>query len=168
MVSFEITGPKGDRVASGRAPVENSVAGLSWEIPDGQAGGEYLLTVTGPQLGFAPSVRKFEIRDFRAPRLKTQIKFIRDGYGPGDLVTATLEASRAEGGIPENAKVKISARLDGAEIYTATGLIDNSGHCTTMFKLPASIERGGGSLAFVVEDGGVVALHPRPGESGWR
>ena len=156
MVVFEITGPKGDRVASGRAPVENSVAGLSWDIPDGQAGGEYLLTVTSPQTGFAPAVRRFDIRDFRAPRLKTQIKFIRDGYGPGDTVTATLEASRAEGGIPENAKVKISARLDGAEIHASTGLIDGGGHCTAVFKLPAKIERGEGSLAFVVEDGGVV------------
>jgi uncharacterized protein YfaS (alpha-2-macroglobulin family) len=155
-VFFEITGPKGDRVASGQAPVENSVAGLSWDIPEGQAGGEYLLTITSPQLGFAPAVRKFDIRDFRAPRLKTQIKFLRDGYGPGDTVNATLEALRAEGGIPENARVRISARVDGVEIHAATGALDGSGHCTAAFKLPAKIERGEGSLAFVVEDGGVV------------
>jgi uncharacterized protein YfaS (alpha-2-macroglobulin family) len=153
---FAITGPKGDRVASGLAPVQDSVGGLYWDIPDGQAGGEYLLTVTCPQLGLAPAVRKFDIRDFRAPRLKTQIKFLRDGYGPGDTVTATLEALRAEGGVPEHARVKISARVDGTEVHTATGEVDDRGHCTAVFKLPKKIERGEGSLAFVVEDGGVV------------
>ncbi len=155
-VTFEITGPKGDRVASGQAAVENSVAGLSWDIPPGQAGGEYNLTVTSPQLGFAPAVRKFDIRDFRAPRLKTQIKFLRDGYGPGDVVQATLETIRAEGGIPNHAKVRISVRVDGVEVHTATGEVDDGGRCTVVFKLPAKIERGEGSLAFVVEDGGVV------------
>lgn len=153
---FEITGPKGDRVASGLAQVEDSVAGFSWDIPEGQAGGEYLLTVTCPQIGLAPAARKFDIRDFRAPRLKTQIKFLRDGYGPRDTVTATLEATRAEGGVPENARVRISARVDGAEIHNATGIIDDRGNCTAVFKLPVKIERGEGTLAFVVEDGGVV------------
>jgi uncharacterized protein YfaS (alpha-2-macroglobulin family) len=153
---FTITGPKGDRVASGGAAVDSSVAGLSWDVPAGQAGGEYLLTVTCPQLGLAPAVRKFDIRDFRAPRLKTQIVFLRDGYGPGDTVNATLAVTRAEGGVPEHAKVRISARVDGVEIHTATGTVDERGHCTAVLKLPAKIDRGEGSVAFTVEDGGAV------------
>jgi hypothetical protein len=52
-----------------------------------------------------------------------QIKFLRDGYGPGDTVTATLEAIRAEGGVPERA-ARVSDRAgddrggrDGAQSW---------------------------------------------------
>lgn len=153
---YELLGPKGERVAGGATNIQDSVAGFYWDVPEGAAGGEYTMKVTCPQFGTAPAVRKFDVRVFRAPRLKTQIKFLRDGYGPGDTVNATLEAFRAEGGAPENAKVRISARVDGDEVYTGTGVVDGKGTCTTLFNLPAKIERGDGTLAFAVEDGGVV------------
>ena len=39
-------------------------------------------------LGYAPGERKFDIRAYRAPRLRSQIVFVRKGYGPGDEVRA--------------------------------------------------------------------------------
>jgi uncharacterized protein YfaS (alpha-2-macroglobulin family) len=120
---FTVVGPKGDTITSGYAQIQESVAGFGWKIPDGQAGGEYTLKVTCPQLGIPPAERKFDIRAYRAPRLKTQIVFLRDGYGPGDTVSATLDATRAEGGVPVDAKVTVSARLDGREVHRSTTVI---------------------------------------------
>src|SRR5215475_8908802 len=153
--SFEIRGPKGDRVASGISPITDSVVGFAWDIPAGQAGGEYTVRISNPWSDL-PSERKFDIRSYRAPRLKSQIVFVRDGYGPGDTVAANLHVERAEGGIPSGAKVSVSARVDGAEVWKGTATVDGSGNAGANFKLPAAIARGEGVLAMIVEDGGNV------------
>jgi alpha-2-macroglobulin-like protein len=154
--AVEIVGPKGDVVASGPAVAEDSVLAFAWTIPAEQAGGQYTVKLTHPWTGDAPAERKFDIRAYRAPRLRSQIKFLRDGYGPGDEVVATLEVTRAEGGIPADAKVTIVARVDGAEAFRGEAVVDATGRCTARFKLPEGIERGEGSLAMAIEDGGVV------------
>ncbi|HEY7120163.1 MAG TPA: alpha-2-macroglobulin family protein, partial [Tepidisphaeraceae bacterium] len=99
---------------------------------------------------------KFDIRAYRAPRLKSQIVFVRDGYGPGDTVNASVHVDRAEGGIPAGAKVTAIARLDGTEISRTDSKIDERGDTSAQFPLPPTIARGEGSLAFVIEDGGVL------------
>lgn len=153
---IEITGPKGDVVAGGTVTTEKSVAGFSWQVPEEQAGGEYKITVKHPSSGYAPATRKFDIRNYQPPRLKTQVKFVRDGYGPGDEVVATLDAKRAEGGVPADAKVTVVARLDGEEIYRGVAKIDSQGKTIARFELPTAIRRGEGTLAMTIEDGGVI------------
>ncbi|MBL7076132.1 MAG: A-macroglobulin complement component [Kiritimatiellae bacterium] len=152
----EIRGPKGNTISSGHASSEESVTGFAWEVPAGQAGGQYTARVTYPGLGSPPAERTFDVRAYRAPRLKTQITFFRDGYGPGDLVAASLEATRAEGGAPAGAKVTITARVDGKEIHRSTATLDRHGNGSARFALPKKIKRGDGTLVFAVEDGGVI------------
>ena len=154
--NVEVIGPKGDSVASGHTQAIDSVLSFSWKIPDGQAGGEYTVKVTHPWTGYAPAERKFDIRNYRAPRLKSQIHFIRDGYGPGDKVVARLETERAEGGVPAGAKVTVVARVDGEEAYRGESSVDDYGRCLARFELPEKIARGEGTLAMIIEDGGVV------------
>ena len=154
--TIEIKGPKGDTVAGGGVSAQNSVWGFAWAVPQGQAGGEYTIHVKYPNDGYTPAVRKFDIRAYRAPRLKSQITFLRDGYGPGDKVQATLDVKRAEGGIPEGAKVTVMPRVDGVELKGGVGKVDAKGLCSVSFDLPSEILRGEGTLALVIEDGGVV------------
>jgi len=153
--SFEIKGPKGDTVASGMSAIIDSVVGFSWDIPSSQAGGEYAVQITLPWTD-AAAKRKFDIRAYRAPRLKSQIVFVRDGYGPGDTVTANLHVERAEGGVPAGARVSVSARVDGEETWKGSTSIDGSGNASASFKLPAAIARGEGVIAMIIEDGGTV------------
>ncbi|HVG61112.1 MAG TPA: MG2 domain-containing protein [Hyalangium sp.] len=153
---IEIRGPKGDVVTSSMVQTQDSVWGYSWSVPAEMAGGEYTLKVTYPWTGEAPAERKFDVRAYRAPRLKSQIEFLRDGYGPGDTVTATLDVKRAEGGVPAGAKVTATALVDGANVAQVPCTVNEKGLCTVSFKLPARIDRGDGSLAFAIEDGGVV------------
>src|SRR5688572_23329266 len=56
----EITGPKGDVVASGFATLQDAAAGFSWEIPSTTPGGEYTVKISHPYTGHAPGVRKFD------------------------------------------------------------------------------------------------------------
>ena len=152
----QIRGPKGDVVASGYTQSQDSVIGFQWSIPKEQPGGEYRIKITYPSHGYAPAVRKFDIRAYRAPRLKSQIVFLRDGYGPGDTVGATLHVERAEGGFPAGAKVTAVARVDGAEVHKGQTKVDAQGNCSASFSLPKAIARGEGTLAMIIEDGGVV------------
>jgi A-macroglobulin TED domain/Carboxypeptidase regulatory-like domain/MG2 domain/Alpha-2-macroglobulin family len=153
--SFEIKGPKGDTVVSGFSTIIDSIVGFSWDIPTTQPGGEYTVRISNPS-GDAPAERKFDIRAYRAPRLKSQIVFARDGYGPGDTVGANLHVERAEGGIPGGAEVSVSARVDGEEIWTGETTVDGSGNAGADFKLPAVIARGEGVIAMAIQDGGAV------------
>ncbi|PTL84062.1 MG2 domain-containing protein [Vitiosangium sp. GDMCC 1.1324] len=153
---IEIRGPKGDVVTSASVQTQDSVWGYTWTVPAEQPGGEYTLKVSYPWSGEAPAERKFDVRAYRAPRLKSQIEFLRDGYGPGDTVTATLDVKRAEGGVPTGAKVTATAVVDGATAAQVAGTVNDKGLCTVSFKLPARMARGEGSLAFAIEDGGVV------------
>ena len=153
---LEVIGPKGETVATLMASAQDSVVGVAWPVPDGQAGGTYVARVSWPANGWPPSERTFDVRAYRAPRLKTQIVFMKDGYGPGDEVRATLSAHRPEGGAAQGATVEITARVDGAEVYRGTATVDAAGIASTAFRLPKSIERGEGTLAMTVRDGGVV------------
>jgi hypothetical protein len=152
--SFEVKGPKGDTVSSGVSAIIDSVAGFSWDVPSGQAGGEYTIRIFHPSA--VDAERKFEIRAYRAPRLKSQIVFVRDGYGPGDKVAANLHVERGEGGVPAGAKVSASARVDGAEVWKGETVVDGSGNASAGFKLPVDIARGEGVIAMVIQDGGTV------------
>ncbi|MBW3596082.1 MAG: A-macroglobulin complement component [Planctomycetes bacterium] len=153
---IEIKGPKGDVVASGSAASQDSVLGFQWDVPEEQPGGEYTIHVTYPWHGFTPAERKFDIRAYRAPRLKSQIEFLRDGYGAGDTVVATLHVERAEGGVPAGAPVTVIARVDGQEVFRGPAKVNDDGDANVRFELPAEIARGEGTLAMVIEDGGVV------------
>ena len=155
MANFDIKGPKGDTVASGVATISDSTVGFSWDIPASQAGGEYTVRIFHPS-GDAPAERKFDIRAYRAPRLKSQIVFVRDGYGPGDTVGANLHVERAEGGIPAGARVSVTARVDGIETWKGETTVDGFGNAGASFKLPAAIARGEGVIAMVIQDGGTV------------
>src|SRR6185295_16364038 len=87
----EIHGPRGEQLANASTAGQDGVWAFSWVVPAEAAGGEYRVKVSYPPLGDPPAERKFDVRAFRAPRLKSQIVFLRDGYGPGDTVTATVE-----------------------------------------------------------------------------
>jgi len=154
--TFEIKGPKGNIVMSGPSAVTDSVAGYGWNIPMDQEGGEYTVRVTRPVSGDPPAERKFEIRSYRVPRLKSQVVFARDGYGPGDTVGASLHVNRAEGGIPSGAKVSVIARIDEEDVWKGETVVDAAGNASASFRLPLKISRGNGLIAMIIQDGGTV------------
>lgn len=150
-----VKGPKGEVLTQGQSNVQDGAFGFSYVLGPDAPGGEYLVEARGV-MGHAPGARKFEVRAYRPPRLNSQITFLRDGYGPGDTVSATLEVKRAEGGIPTGAKVTAVARVDEKEVARVSTTVDASGRCSVSFPLPKAIERGEGTLAFTIEDGGVL------------
>lgn len=154
-VHWEVRGARGDKVFQGDTRSELGVAALSWDIPREQPGGEYTLALNFNRTGDAPAELTFAIRAYRVPRLKTDIDFARKAYGPGDIVSATLTVTRAEGGFPEGAKVTAVATVDGAEVSRGELTLDARGRCAATFELPRELRDGEGSLVMIVRDGGV-------------
>ncbi len=156
-IEVKISGPKGEVIHEGVSSDTDSVIGYQWQVPEGATGGQYTAKVTSRTLGTPETERVFEVRAFRAPRIKSQIQFTRDGYGPGDQVRASVSMERAEGGVPQGARVTAIARVDGNEIYRGPALqMDNTGVIDAVFNLPEHIDAGEGNLSFVIEDGGIV------------
>lgn len=156
MANMEIISPKGDAIGRGMTQSQNGSLGWKWKIGDAVPGGDYKVKVSFPANGYPPSERSFNIRAFRQRRLRTQIKFAREGYGPGDEVAATLEVSRSEGGIPVGAKASVVARVDQMEAWRGATVVEDDGFAFVRFKLPETIVEGDGTLSFAIEDGGVV------------
>ncbi len=153
--NLTITGPRGEKVFNQYVQIQDSTGGVAWTIPPGLAGGVYKAEITVN--GSAPAERKFEIRSYTPPRLRSQIEFFRKGYSPGEEVTATVQVTRAEGGIPAGAKVSATATVDGKEFFRTDDLtVNKNGLCEVKFKLPAKLESADGSLVFSIADGGVV------------
>ncbi|MEX0718877.1 MAG: MG2 domain-containing protein [Planctomycetaceae bacterium] len=154
--TIEIVGPRGASIVKGSVKCEGSVVGFSWTVPEEQAGGEYAVKVTHPATGDPPAERKFDVRAYRAPRFRMRIEFLRDGYGPGDTLSAALHVERSEGGVPQEATARVLARVDGAPVHDGEAAIDAAGNASVRFALPREIARGEGTLSFTVDDGGVV------------
>lgn len=154
--NLKIKNSRGSTLVDSNFRMESATGGASWDIPSDVPGGEYTAEISFPSDGLPTTVRKFDIRAFRAPRIKTQLEFLKKAYGPGETVTCTMSAERAEGGVPSNALVTAVARVDGTEVWRGKTSIDDDGNCSVSFDLPASIEQGVGSITLVIEDGGVV------------
>ena len=153
---FEVRSGRGEVVARVASPVETGVAAFGWEVPAGAAGGRYTLVASFPDAGLATSSLEFDVRDFRAPRLSTDLQFARKAYGAGDTVTASLRVTRAEGGLPVGAKTTAVATVDGVEVHRQEVVIDALGTCAVSFALPKELRTGDATLAMTVADGGVV------------
>ncbi|MFO0934749.1 MAG: MG2 domain-containing protein [Planctomycetota bacterium] len=153
---FEVRSGRGEVVARVASPVETGVAAFGWEVPAGAAGGRYTLVASFPDAGLATSSLEFDVRDFRAPRLSTDLQFARKAYGAGDTVTASLKVTRAEGGLPVGAKTTAVATVDGVEVHRQEVVIDALGTCAVSFALPKELRTGDATLAMTVADGGVV------------
>ncbi len=153
---YEILDPSGAAVPDSQLEgvTERGVGNGSFVIGDQMAGGEYVLVARSVDDSFPEARRPFFVRRYRLPRLKKELEFARDSYGPGDEVVADFLANRAEGGPAADAKLRILASVDGQNVLQKETKADDNGGFQVKFTLPKQIERGDGQLAVVVDDGG--------------
>jgi hypothetical protein len=155
-VHFEIRDPGGS-VLPGSEHEGITTRGVGsgvFAIPPGQVGGEYTLVAHSPEGSFPDEVRKFHIQNYRVPRLRKELEFQKDSYGPGDLVVADFTARLAEGGPVAGASLTISAVVDEQSVLQTTVQADDSGAAHIEFRIPENVEIGDGRLSIVVDDGG--------------
>jgi uncharacterized protein YfaS (alpha-2-macroglobulin family) len=155
-VHFEILDPAGAVVAGSPwdARSKQGVAGGAFTIPVQAAGGQYTLVARAGDGSFLTQKRKFFVRRYRLPRLKKELEFARDSYGPGQTVAADFKAQRAEGGAAGGAKLRVLATVDGQTVFDRNTQTTDAGTLHVEFPLPKNIEHGDGQLAVIIDDGG--------------
>ena len=156
-IRFEILDPSGAAVPDSQqeGATEQGVGNGAFTIPAELAGGEYVLTVRSMDDAFPEEKRPFFISRYRLPRLKKELEFARDSYGPGDAVVADFLARRAEGGPAAGAQLHVTATVDGQTVFEdAKAQADPTGTLQVKFTLPEKIDRGDGQLVVLVDDGG--------------
>ncbi len=152
---WKILGPRDVEMGTGEMVYVSSVGGVSWGIPAGAPGGVYRLRVEDREKEGAPAERTFEVRHYRAPRLRSQIEFTRRGYLPGETVVAVLSCRRAEGDALENPRISATVQVDGEVVFQQEELPWKEGFAQVSFPLPGTLQEGDGTLSFLIEDGGV-------------
>lgn len=141
---------------------EDAVVEVSWIVPRGTRGGEYEVSLSSPSPGIPTAKRTFSIREWSNPKLLVTLEFEREGYSPGDIVSADVAVRRAAGGgAAAGAGVSASAVIGGAAVWTTDGdglRVALDGTCRVMFLLPATVKPGVGqaTLSVTITDGGVV------------
>jgi alpha-2-macroglobulin-like protein len=155
-VHFEIIDPAGAVVANSPldARTKKGVASGAFVIPGQSAGGQYTLVARAADGSFLTQKRKLFVRRYRVPRLKKELEFARDSYGPGQTIAADFKAQRSEGGAAGGAKLRILATVDGQTVFDKNTQASDAGTLHVEFPLPKKIERGDGQLAVIIDDGG--------------
>jgi uncharacterized protein YfaS (alpha-2-macroglobulin family) len=155
-VHFEIHDPAGAVVAGSPcdATSQRGVAAGQFVVPAELPGGQYTLIARAQDGTFRQQKRTFFVRRYRLPKLKKELEFLRDSYGPGQTVAADFKAQRAEGGAAAGAALRIVATVDGKPVFEQATKTTDAGSLHIEFKLPDKIEQGDGQLAVIIDDGG--------------
>ena len=153
-INIRVKGPKGDTVYTVSVQVADSISpiGLQWNVPEQQEGGEYDIVVSkddSPYIqsnlpNFSPAKRSITVRGgvfARQPSLRLALEFDREGFAPGDTLTATLTASQAKGGALEDAaRGDVSILVDGILLFQSNNLLFVHGPTSSTMKLSARLD----------------------------
>jgi alpha-2-macroglobulin-like protein len=153
-VTVQLLSPRGAIVATKRVLVQNGVARNDFALGADIEGGEYTIQLVAPS--GATDTRKIIVNTYEAPRLMKTLELLRKAYGEGDQVAAAIEIKRTTGEPFADRAVTAVVTIDDAEVSRLPLKTDKDGKATARFALPATIARGDGLLAVLVEDGGIT------------
>ena len=153
-VTMQLVSPRGAIVATKRVLAQQGVARNDFALPADLEGGEYTLKLTGDTGGI--DEKKIIVNTYEAPRLMKTLELLRKAYGEGDEVSAAVELKKQTGEALADHAFTAVVTIDDAETQRLSLKTDREGKATVKFALPASIARGDGLLAVMVEDGGVT------------
>lgn len=135
--------------------------GAAFYLPRNIAGGSYSLEVQEQSQG-TKGVLQFDVDTYQAPRVKKKLEFVQKGYGPGDLVTATLRLNSATGTPLANQPIKLRAQLAGKSIKGWRGQTNAKGKAVIRFHLPATLATDDGMLTVLIPYKGMTESISRP------
>ena len=86
------------------------------------------------------------------------MEFVKKGYAAGDEVSAKLNVTRAEGGVPSDAKVIASVQISGNEISSHSLTLEEDGSSLLTFSLPDQLPDDVSALLHISVDDGNLLL----------
>jgi hypothetical protein len=126
-------------------------AAVALDLPPGLAGGRYTLTA---RVGDRSEHRPLLVAAFEEPRLRKELELLRDAYGPGDEVMASLKLASSGGGPLADHEVKVVVQVEGRALPVVLARTDGHGEALLRFYLPEELRRPDAVLAVIVEEEG--------------
>ncbi len=141
---------------------EDGVVASALEIADDAAGGEWAFELRDANDRFTVERRRFQVRLFQAPKLKTTLVLDRETYAPGETGSAALSVERLAGGAAAGAAATAMLVVDGETVETDDLVLDAAGEATVSFTVPQTVARGEARLVARIADRGVVETTLEP------
>ncbi|TAF35174.1 MAG: hypothetical protein EAZ57_01595 [Cytophagales bacterium] len=146
----EFISPKGNVEKTIKILLADGVGGGDFELASDVAGGLYTLKAYTNWQKNHPQALVFEkqiqVQKVILPRLKMKLDFEKDGYGPGDEVTAKLEISSLENKAIANQALNYKLSIQGQEILSEKSQTGADGKCNLTFQLPKNLASADGML----------------------
>lgn len=152
-VSAELLDPRGAKVGALRLRNLEGGDHNAFDLPAGTPGGRYVVRLV--QADETVVEKPVMVASYETPRIQKDLDFVREAYGPGDTVQASLTLARATGE-PLVGSWEAVIDLDGAELTRVPVTTDALGKAVVRFGLPDAIERGDARLTVLVGEGGVT------------
>lgn len=153
-ITYELLDPRGQVVETKRVQQTNGTATNDFVLPADAPGGRWTLKAT-TDTGEVDE-RPLVVASYEAPRIKKELDFVREAYGPGDRVEALVELTRPTGGPLADHPVRALLQVDGNTVLERELRTDATGAVFVAAALPADLSSGDGLLTVLVEDGGVT------------
>jgi hypothetical protein len=126
-------------------------AQVALDLPPGLAGGQYSLVA---RVGDTRIERPLLVAAFEEPRIRKELELLRDAYGPGDEVVASLKLASSGSGPLAHHEVKVVVQVEGRSLPVELARTDTHGEATLRFHLPKELRRPDAVLAVLIEEQG--------------
>ncbi|MCB9765685.1 MAG: AgmX/PglI C-terminal domain-containing protein [Alphaproteobacteria bacterium] len=153
-VWVELLGPRGQVVERKHVEAERGMATNDFVLPGAALGGVWQLRAT--TYDGLKQTRELVVASYEAPRIRKELDFVREAYGPGDEVSALITVEAQAGGPLGGEALFADVRVDGQKLERLQVTTDGAGEALVRFRLPDTLEDGHGVLTVLVDDGGVT------------
>ncbi|MEC7986905.1 MAG: MG2 domain-containing protein, partial [Myxococcota bacterium] len=157
--NYELISPAGETIQEEEFTQHGVSSHGYFHLVQSQKGGVYTLRATmenGKQIE-----RSLWIQTAKEEQIYKKMTFLREAYGPSDIVEATLKLSDISGPLA-NQSVRILAHIDGYPLPELEGETDEHGHVLIRSPLPATIHTPDATITVVVEKNGLSESITRP------
>lgn len=137
-VALRIVNEDGRELAGlgGQVLTKKGVGFGEFELPRFQPPGKLTLIAASPGGDFPEVRREFEVRPYQMPTLRQRLEFVRDSYGPGEVVEADLRVELADGKPAANVPLAVTAEAGDRKLLNLHTTTNDQGAYRVRFHLP--------------------------------
>ncbi len=153
-VTYTLLDPRGGMVAQKYVKQSGGTASNDFVLPAHASGGIWTLrarTDRGHEVE-----RPVVVAAYEPPRIRKELTFLREAYGPGDEVSATVSMLGADGEPLRDHPIRGVITVDDQALRPVAATTDSRGEVLVRFTLPETLEVGDGLLTVQIEQGGVT------------
>ncbi|MEM9821742.1 MAG: carboxypeptidase-like regulatory domain-containing protein, partial [Bacteroidota bacterium] len=153
IVYVELNGPNGANLRSLTLVAQKGQAKGDFLLPSDAVGGQYTVKAyTNWQKNQEQFFeRTIQVQNSIIPKLRMELDFVREAYGPGDEVEAEIDLKGLDNKALSKHAFRFAAMLDGQLLSSDQGKTDKQGKAPLRFRLPPDLTTKDGLLNVVIE-----------------